>query len=77
MIPRKRGRPPLPPGKAKRSFFTTRLTDDLKCRLMDAAKAAGYSLSEEIERRLERSFFADDVISVATALAKTLTAPKL
>lgn len=54
--PRPRGRPPLPPGQAKRAHFTTRLRTELKEKLRAAAEANGRSLSEEIEYRLEQSF---------------------
>ena len=53
---RGRGRPPLPPGEGKTAAFTTRLRPRLKGSLEVAAANAGRSLSEEIERRLERSF---------------------
>jgi hypothetical protein len=52
---RRRGRPPLS-GEAKRGSFHTRLRESLKNQLDAAAEAAGRSLSEEIEYRLERSF---------------------
>ena len=52
---RRRGRPPLEPGKAKRAAFNTRLRSALKAELETAAERAGRSLSEEIEFRLERS----------------------
>jgi hypothetical protein len=57
---RRRGRPPLPPGEAKRSSFNTRLRPDLKTQLEQAAADEGRSLSEEIEFRLERSFLTED-----------------
>jgi len=57
---RRRGRPPLTAGEAKRASFNTRLRAGLKNRLETAAQAAGRSLSEEIEFRLERSFEAED-----------------
>jgi hypothetical protein len=52
---RRRGRPPLAPGKAKRASFNTRIRSALKAELEAAADRAGRSLSEEIEFRLERS----------------------
>ncbi len=58
--PKRRGRPPLRPGKTKRASFTTRLTADLKQRLERDAAAEGRSLSEEIESRLERSFHVEE-----------------
>jgi hypothetical protein len=54
--PVRRGRPPLKAGEAKRASFNTRLRNALKERLEESARAAGRSLSEEIESRLERSF---------------------
>ncbi len=52
----RRGRPPLKSGEAKRASFNTRLRNALKEHLEESARAAGRSLSEEIETRLERSF---------------------
>jgi hypothetical protein len=69
---RKRGRPPLPPGKAKRSYFNTRLTGDLKVRLEEAAKKGGHSLSEEIERRLEKSVQEEALAPLLELLAKVM-----
>lgn len=57
--PKRRGRPPLPPGKGKRASFTTRITPRLKETLEGSAKANGRSLSEEIEHRLELSIRVD------------------
>jgi hypothetical protein len=54
--PARRGRPPLKSGEAKRASFNTRLRNVLKEHLEESARAAGRSLSEEIESRLERSF---------------------
>jgi hypothetical protein len=54
--PARRGRPPLKSGEAKRASFNTRLRNALKEQLEESARAAGRSLSEEIESRLERSF---------------------
>ena len=54
--PSRRGRPPLKSGEAKRASFNTRLRNTLKEQLEESARAAGRSLSEEIESRLERSF---------------------
>jgi hypothetical protein len=50
----RRGRPPKH-GTTKRSQFNTRLQQEVKERLEAAAQAAGRSLSEEIERRLEQT----------------------
>jgi hypothetical protein len=69
---RKRGRPPLPPGKAKRAYFNTRLSDDLKARLEDAAKKSGHSLSEEIEARLEKSVQEEALAPLLDVLGKVM-----
>ena len=53
--PARRGRPPLKSGEAKRASFNTRFRNTLKEQLEIYARAAGRSLSEEIEFRLERS----------------------
>lgn len=53
---RGRGRPPKPPGELKRAPFSARLRDSLRARLEEEAAKRGYSLSEEIEARLEASF---------------------
>jgi hypothetical protein len=54
--PARRGRPPLKSGQAKRAAFNTRLRNSVKERLEESARAAGRSLCEEIEFRLERSY---------------------
>ena len=51
-----RGRPPKAPEKGKRQNYTFRLHDETRERLVEAAAAANRTLSEEIERRVERSF---------------------
>jgi hypothetical protein len=53
-IPKRRGRPPKD-GEGKRTNFNTRLRNSLRIELERDASAAGRSLSEEIEVRLERS----------------------
>ncbi len=58
--PKRRGRPPTPPEQRKRNNVTIRLRDDTKSALEARASTNGYSLSEEIERRLERSFSAEE-----------------
>ena len=62
---RTRGRPPLKPGRGKRSSFNTRITSQLKERLERDAKSAGRSLSEQIERRLEEASGRQDVAVIA------------
>ncbi len=51
---RKRGRPALKPAQRKRSNVTIRFRDETKTNLQRAASAAGRSLSEEIEARVEQ-----------------------
>jgi plasmid stability protein len=57
--PLRRGRP-RKDGETKRSFFNTRLRDSLKLRLQSSAAQVGRSLSEEVERRLEKSVAEED-----------------
>lgn len=59
---RRRGRPPLKPGEAKRASFNTRLREGLKRDLEQSANKVGRSLSEEIEFRLERSLEVDQAL---------------
>lgn len=54
--PRSRG-----PYTDKRRTLSTRITDETRAKLDDASKASGRSLSQEIELRLERSFWTDDL----------------
>lgn len=58
LAPRRRGRPPQA-GEGKRAFFNTRLRAAVKTALEWSAMEDGRSLSEEIERRLERSLGLD------------------
>ena len=51
---KRRGRPPKD-GEGKRTNFNTRLRNSLRVQLEKDALAAGRSLSEEIEARLEHS----------------------
>ena len=53
---RPRGRPALPPDKAKRHAVGIRTTKELKDSLQRAADLSGRSLAQEIEFRLEQSF---------------------
>jgi hypothetical protein len=55
-----RGRPPLPPGEKRAKNFTFRSRGNMHDRLSKAAARSGRSLSEEIEHRLDRSFFEGD-----------------
>jgi hypothetical protein len=79
----KRGRPPkFAPGERTRGPLTIRLRDQVREELETAAAAAGRSLSEEVEYRLELSFnrrdylretWGDDFFDLADAAAKSLT----
>lgn len=73
--PRKRGRPPVPAADRKDGNLTFRTRAGLREKLAEAAEAADRSISEEIERRLERSFEADERRKAAAA--KTLDAIEL
>jgi Arc-like DNA binding domain len=53
-VTKRRGRPPKD-GEGKRTNFNTRLRNSLRAQLEKDASAAGRSLSEEIEVRLEQS----------------------
>jgi hypothetical protein len=55
-VPRKRGRPALPPEEGKRFPLNTRTTKELKERIEAAASQSGRSVAQEVERRLEQSF---------------------
>jgi hypothetical protein len=78
----KRGRPPkFAPGERTRGPLTLRLRDRARRELETTAAAAGRSLSEEIEYRLELSFsrrdylretWGDDFFNLADAAAKSL-----
>lgn len=57
----KLGRPSLPPERRKRNNVGIRMRDKLRADLQNAGAANGRSLSEEIETRLERSFWSDDL----------------
>ncbi len=56
---------PVPRGEyvGKSSVFSTRIRPDLRKKLEQATKRTGRSLSQEIERRLNRSFVEDDKIA--------------
>jgi hypothetical protein len=65
----RRGRPPLPADKGKRSSFNTRIGSDLKTQLQLAGARAGRSLSEEIEHRLALSLEHQKALDEAFELA--------
>jgi hypothetical protein len=56
---RGRGRPPKDPEKGKRQNYTFRLHDSTREKLIKSAEAGNRTLSEEIEQRIEWSFFDD------------------
>ncbi len=45
----------------KRETLSTRITEGLRDRLVDASKTSGRSLSQEIELRLLQTFWWDDL----------------
>lgn len=56
---RRPGRPPLPEGQGKLQTLGTRITQELRDNLEQAALKSGRSLSAEIEHRLEKSIYMD------------------
>jgi hypothetical protein len=58
---RPRGRPPVPMSEKRVRNFTFRSRGDMHERLSEAAEVNGRSISEEIERRLERSFLPEEI----------------
>lgn len=48
-------------GARRRRLLNVRTTDEMRGRLEDASRISGLPLIDEIERRLERSFLADDL----------------
>lgn len=54
---RRRGPKPQGPFEDKRRTLSTRITEETRSRLDDAARVSGRSLSQEIEFRLEQSFW--------------------
>lgn len=58
---RRPGPKPRGPFEDKQATLTTRITAQTRQRLEEAAEASGLSLSQEIERRLDRSFKEDHV----------------
>jgi hypothetical protein len=55
-LKRKMGRPIKSQGEARTRTRTFRLTESLDAQLRDAAKRAGWTVSDEIEHRLAQSF---------------------
>lgn len=61
MVQRKRrGRPPKGTPGGKTAAFSTRITPELRAKLQAASASNSLSLSEEIERRLWRTFHLDE-----------------
>lgn len=64
--PRRRGRPPLPPGEKKRVTMTFRVSDATRELLVEAAAANNRSVSEEIEYQLisfrNRELFTEELV---------------
>jgi hypothetical protein len=56
MAGKKRGRPAQGEVTGKSAVFSTRIRPDTRADLVEAAKASGRSLSQEIEHRLQESF---------------------
>jgi hypothetical protein len=77
---KKRGRPPLPAGRAKRYPISMRTTKELKERLEQASRGTGRSIAQEVEFRLEqydatRAMFGREAIfRLMVVLAQVLTA---
>jgi predicted transcriptional regulator len=63
------GRPALSQSDRKNRNLTFRSRDDLRDRLDEAARQSQRSISEEIERRLERSFLDQQLMTSALELA--------
>jgi hypothetical protein len=59
------GRPPIPEEERRSRNLTFRSRGKLHEQLQAAAAASGRSISEEIERRLDQSFWYDDVVGSA------------
>ena len=59
------GRPRLPPGEGKLHAIGIRTTREIKDLLQDAANSSGRSVAQEVERRVERSFQATELLNEA------------
>ncbi|WP_419828346.1 hypothetical protein [Methylobacterium sp.] len=64
---KKGGRPRVYPGTEKRPTLTFRVRGTMHQRLQESAAVNEVSLSEEIERRLERSFEIEKALAVQSA----------
>lgn len=67
------GRPPRGPYSGKSSAISTRVTADLRKRLDRAAARSDRSLSQEIEHRLDHSFYEEDALTDAFGGPHNLT----
>jgi hypothetical protein len=68
------GRPPKPEGEVKRAFYQARIREAVKAFLELEAKAAGRSLSEEIEVTLEQRVAAADRAPLVNLLDEVISA---
>ena len=71
IAPQKRGRPPKPKSEVKRAPLNMRTTPEARRKLEDAADKSGRSLAQEVEYRIERSFFYEDTLSLSGPDPKT------
>jgi hypothetical protein len=67
---RRIGRPPREPLPAERFAISIRITPDLKRRIAIECESNGRSQSHEIEMRLERSFWLDDMLKARLLSAR-------
>jgi hypothetical protein len=70
---RQRGRPALPPEQGKRYPIGIRTTKVLRDALLNASRASGRSLAQEIEFRLERSFEIQGAADAITPLVARIS----
>lgn len=61
--------------EAKRAHINFRVAPTLKQRLESAANDAGVPLSHEVERRLQRSFEADDLRTIVREEVRAAVQP--
>ena len=74
----KMGRPPLPSGKRRGASMGFRPTPGIREKLVEAARANGRSMSQEVEARLEQSFLGDAFLGgLGNATAAKLIGPIL
>ena len=70
---KRRGRPPKDPSDRKDGNLTFRTRGSLRAQLAEAAKRSGRSISEEVEQRLERSFYEPELIEAVQSATRTNT----